>query len=583
MLFIRDIYAVAGWHLLLLVGVTFCSALLEGLTLAALMPLLSRSGVGSGKLSAGIGDILEASLARLGLPASMLGESLLVVGLLVVSAAVFLFQAYLSSRLQTNYIASWQRRLLQSYFEAGYGFFRSARSGELISLATNEPSRISWAYIQVNVIITSVLYIAIQVMIAAFIAPSVAILVVVFSAVLFVLTRGLVKRAHKFGRNLTAANADFQADVGELISGSKLVKATATERRAIDRLQGAIERIRYPSFATTFDVQIVRAIFEYTSGLFIVVIIAAGPAWLSVDPAAILVVIAMFVRLFPKVSALRQSLQSISSALPSFGAMTDMLEAARRERDTGAKSVPVNWTANGPAAVGLSNVSVEEGEQTILFQVNLEIKAGTFVAVVGPTGAGKTTLLDCILGLRRPSSGRALLDGYLLDELPSAVWRKGIGYLGQDPVLFNASVADNMRWIMPMSTDDELRAAFKKASADFVERLPDGIQTRVGDHGSHLSGGERQRLALARALLGNPRLLVLDEATSALDVATEESVVASIRSLKGEVTIIAITHRPALLSAADFILEMENGSVKSFAPAGQAGSSGTDPEAVRIL
>lgn len=159
------------------------------------------------------------------------------------------------------------------------------------------------------------------------------------------------------------------------------------------------------------------------------------------------------------------------------------------------------------------------------------------------------------------------IDGHSLNDLPASVWRKGIGYLGQDPVLFNASIADNLRWIVPKTTDGELRAALGRASAGFVDRLPAGIETVVGDHGSRLSGGERQRLALARALLGNPRLLVLDEATSALDAATEESVVGSIRTLKGEMTIVAITHRPALVDAADFVLEMRDGRVVSFAHA----------------
>jgi ATP-binding cassette, subfamily C, bacterial len=183
------------------------------------------------------------------------------------------------------------------------------------------------------------------------------------------------------------------------------------------------------------------------------------------------------------------------------------------------------------------------------------------VAVVGPTGAGKTTLLDCILGLRSASSGTVAIDGFPLEAISAPIWRKRIGYLGQDPILFNASIADNMRWIRPETTNDELYAALKSASAVFVQSLPERLETRVGDHGSRLSGGERQRIALARALLGNPRLLVLDEATSALDASTEELVVASIRALQSSMTIVAITHRPALVNAADIVIKMENGSI----------------------
>jgi ATP-binding cassette subfamily C protein len=138
-------------------------------------------------------------------------------------------------------------------------------------------------------------------------------------------------------------------------------------------------------------------------------------------------------------------------------------------------------------------------------------------------------------------------------------WRRSVGYLGQDPLLFHASIGDNLRWTRPGTTDSEIADALNLASAQFVDHLRDGLSTIVGDAGSRLSGGERQRLALARALLGAPRLLVLDEATSALDAATEASIVETIRTLKGRMTIVAITHRPALASIADKIFEIRDG------------------------
>jgi ATP-binding cassette subfamily C protein len=215
-----------------------------------------------------------------------------------------------------------------------------------------------------------------------------------------------------------------------------------------------------------------------------------------------------------------------------------------------------------PASIVLDDVSVALGSRPLLTGINVEIPAGAFVAITGHTGAGKTTLLDCILGLRRPTSGRVEIDGYALDQLPTSVWRRGIGYLGQDPVLFNASIGENLRWIRPSTTDDEIRVALKAAAAEFVERLPGGLGTVVGDHGSRLSGGERQRIALARALLGAPRLLVLDEATSSLDAETEEIVTRALVRLKGQITIVAISHRPALVREADFVIHLSNGSAE---------------------
>jgi ATP-binding cassette subfamily C protein len=217
----------------------------------------------------------------------------------------------------------------------------------------------------------------------------------------------------------------------------------------------------------------------------------------------------------------------------------------------------------GPASIELDHVSVAIGGRTILDQASLSIAAGEFVTLTGPTGSGKTTLLDCMLGLRRIESGTVLIDGERLDSLAVADWRRGVGYLGQDPMLFHASIEDNLKWIRPGTTDEAIERALRLASADFVYRLPEGLKTTVGDAGSRLSGGERQRIALARALLGQPRLLVLDEATSALDAATEASVVDTISKLKGTLTIVSITHRPALVAVADRTIEVNNGRVVS--------------------
>ena len=564
---IRDAYAVAGWRLPLLVVVTFASALLEGATIAALLPLLAKSAGEQGGASDAVSRFLEGLLAFLGLPSTTGGVAVLIGVLILFSAVVFLYQAYLSSRLQTNYVASWQHRLFSAFFTADYSFFRSRRAGDLIASAVTEPQRLGGAFYQANLIVTSILYIVVQVVIALLIAPVVVALLVGVGCLLFVVTRGLVRRALAHGREMTAVNADFQADAGELMAGAKFVKATSTEVRAVSRLGAAIERLRQLTFANSFDVQIVRAVFEYASGLLVVALLASGPALFAIDVGTILVIVAMFVRLFPKVTGLRQCLQSIGLALPAFDAVVEKLAEAGAAREPGGLVAPTGWQDHGAASIALAHVSVELNARAILSDVSLQIPAGAFVVINGPTGAGKTTLLDCILGLRRPTQGSVTVDGHSLNDLPASVWRKGIGYLGQDPVLFNASIADNLRWIMPKTADSELHAALGRASAGFVDRLPAGIETVVGDHGSRLSGGERQRLALARALLGNPRLLVLDEATSALDAATEESVVSSIRSLKGEITIIAITHRPALVDAADFVLEMQDGRVVSFARA----------------
>lgn len=554
-----------GWKLPLLFAVTFASAVLEGVTLAALLPLLSTLGSQAGQAATDrVSSIFNALFALVGQPPTPAGIGALVALLILASACVYMLQAFITSRLHAAYIASWQRRLLTAFLEADYSFFRHRRASDLIAAVTTESVRLGLGFIQANIIVTSVLFIAIQAAIAFFVAPLVVGLLVILAGLLFLMTRPLAARARDIGRETTELNADLLADSNEFLSGAKFVKATSTETRAITRLSTVVYHLQRVTFKNSFDGHLVRAAFEYPGGLAMVALIVAAPTLLGVDVGVILVVVAMFVRLFPRITGLRQSMQILGVCLPALGTTAKLIQEAKNQTESIDCKEPAGWKHDGPARIDLENVSVVAEGSTILKDVTLAIPPGSFVAITGTTGSGKTTLLDCILGLRKPTTGRIFIDGISLNELPGKTWRNGIGYLGQDPVLFNSSIADNLRWIRPETTDDEIYSALKSAAAEFVKEIPLGLNTTVGDHGGRLSGGERQRIALARALIGNPRVLVLDEATSALDAETEESVTKALAAMKGRITILAITHRPALVREADFVIHLEGGLLQDF-------------------
>jgi ATP-binding cassette subfamily C protein len=555
----RDVYRVTGNRLPFLVWLTFFNALLDGAALAALLPLLKAVGGTPGAGDDRVTEAVNAVLGIVGLPSTAASIAGFAVALMLVGVIVFLAQAYYGAKLQTEYVAAWQRRLFKAYFGSEFGFFRERRSGDLISAAITEPVRLGGAFYQANLILSSVLFIGVQIAVALVIAPLVVAVLFAAGTALFVVSVGLVRRGLLIGEEMTVVNADLQSDAGELVQGAKFVKATATEERAIDRLSRTIMRLRDLTFANAFDVQIVRAIFEYASGLVVIVLLVAGPAILKIDVGTVIVVVAMFIRLFPKVTGLRQCQQSISLVLPAFDAVSSMAAEAEHRAEPQLTARPSILPVHGPAAIEFKRLSVVIGERMILHSIDLSIAAGEFVVLMGPTGAGKTTLLDCLLGLRSFASGRVEIDGHDLATVAASEWRRGIGYLGQDPMLFHATIEENLRWVRPELSEQAIKEALHLAAAEFVYRLPDGLKTIVGDAGSRLSGGERQRIALARALLGEPRLLVLDEATSALDAATEASVVETIAALKGRMTIVSITHRPALVAVADRVVELQDG------------------------
>ncbi len=205
------------------------------------------------------------------------------------------------------------------------------------------------------------------------------------------------------------------------------------------------------------------------------------------------------------------------------------------------------------------NVSFSYGDKPVLKDVFLTVPAGGFIALTGPSGAGKTTIADLIIGLFRPQSGQVLVDEIPVSDLASKEWRSLIGYAPQETIMFHDTVFANVTLGDPnLSRADAEEALRAAGSWDFVSSLPGGMDWVVGERGARLSGGQRQRIAIARSLVRRPKLLILDEATTALDPQTEAAVCETLKQLRGTVTIIAISHQPALVNAADEVYHLEN-------------------------
>jgi len=281
---------------------------------------------------------------------------------------------------------------------------------------------------------------------------------------------------------------------------------------------------------------------------------------LRFEASALLLLLFLFARVVPRLATLQHNLHFLASFMPSVQTVGD-LEArceanaepafdftrSLRLRDTLAfESVQFRYSENGPA---------------ILSNFDLRIDAGTTVALVGSSGAGKTTAADLMMGLLIPQSGRILVDGVPVTRELMGPWRQSVSYVAQDTFLFHDSIRANLRWAVPDATDEAMQTALSLAAADFVWALPDGLDTIVGDRGVRFSGGERQRIALARALLRQPSLLILDEATSALDGENETRILEAIRRLHGALSIVIITHRLAAVAGADVIHVLEAGSL----------------------
>jgi ABC-type multidrug transport system fused ATPase/permease subunit len=213
--------------------------------------------------------------------------------------------------------------------------------------------------------------------------------------------------------------------------------------------------------------------------------------------------------------------------------------------------------------IRLSNVSFQYANRAYLFEnLNLVIQRKKMTALVGESGSGKSTIVDLIIGMQVPNSGSVILNDKSFEVWNKNSFRLKIGYVPQEPILFHTSIRENLLWSFDGASEKEIWLACDAANAsDFIRKLPEGLETIVGDRGVRLSGGQRQRISLARALIRNPELLILDEATSSLDSESEALIQSSINNLKNKTTILVIAHRLSTIAKADLIYVLKNGSI----------------------
>jgi len=285
-----------------------------------------------------------------------------------------------------------------------------------------------------------------------------------------------------------------------------------------------------------------------------------------------IVMLFMLARVVSYLSKGQKAYQQVVMRESAYWSMVQAIDAARQEREPQGGDRSVQF-AN---SLRFEAVSYAHGEaRTILRGQSLDIPARGLTLLIGPSGAGKTTLLDLVVGLRQPDAGRILVDDVPLAELNLRQWRRQIGYVPQESVMVDESVAHNLA-LGESIPEEQIRAALAAANAlEFVDAMPDGLATRVGEGGSRLSGGQRQRLAIARALIHQPRLLILDEATSNLDPEAQEAIVDTVARLKDRMAILAVAHQERLVAVADRVYRLADGEVESLSVAqGRAATAG---------
>ena len=537
------------------------SALCEAAALVLFVPMLSALG-GSPMRSGDHAGRLAHLLAACGVPTALGPLLVLFVVLAVVRASVNYARDLAQFDLQHGIVDTMRRRAWAALVRCNWRTLARMRRGESANLLLGEVELVGRGIEQLLVAVSTLVTLVGLGLAALVIAPAIAIGAIVAGAAALAGYRRMQRRTMQLGVRVGGAARSVHEEFDEGLSALRVIKSFGAEDRAIaagNEAVGAWRAIQIEFFRTVGSGGI--AIQGGGAAVLALLVWLAVTRW-GAGTELILPLVALSLRALPLLPVLHHCWQGWVYARPAItrsAALIEAAEAAREPDPSPAPPLPVL------RAIALRDVGVEyQGrDRAAIAGIDLVLPVNTITALIGPSGAGKSTIADVLGGLLAPDRGHLVVDDAVLEGQALRDWRRQVAYVQQDPWLFPGSIRENLRWAAPDADESKLRAALGLAAAGFVEALPEGIDTRVGDNGRALSGGERQRIVLARALLREPQLLILDEATSALDAASESAIAEAVAALRARMAILVIGHRGRLTAIAERTIRIEEGRIVS--------------------
>ncbi|MDP4083163.1 MAG: ABC transporter ATP-binding protein [Bacillota bacterium] len=575
--FIKRLYSYSGKILYFnLLGIAIVS-FLDGIGIFLLIPMLSYSGI----IDLKVGNSKFSSLYHF---TNNYPKIIVLCTILLFYIALIIIQNLLQRNLQIRNVKithGFIRLLrLETYdllLKVRWSFYTRERKADLINVMTMELSRVCGGIIQFLQFLTSLVFTIIQIILAFYLSIKLTTFVLFSGFVLAFFSRRFIKRSKSLGEKTSLIAQEYLAGITDQLNGIKEIKSNTLEEFQLNWLNGLTrgmveEQIEYMDLKTSS-----QTTYKIVSANLIAIFVFIFITFFKSQQTDFLIVFLIFSRLWPRFTDIQSSLEQIATTIPAFKALTELQRRCRKEPELTegylkGKVIPLCLKNKIECQNVYFRYNPKE-EKYALQNIDLDIPINCMTAIVGPSGAGKSTLIDILMGLNIPEKGNVLIDGIPLSSDNLLQLRNSVSYVPQDPFLFNASIRENLLMISPNSNDQQIWDALEfSAAAEFVCKLPQGLDTLIGDRGIRLSGGERQRLVLARAILKKPAILVLDEATSALDTGNEAKIQSALERLKGTMTIIVIAHRLSTIRKADHVVVLDQGEIIQEGPFDQLAS-----------
>ena len=510
---------------------------------------------------------LDESLGRLTVDMGALKVYLVIMTVtFVISSILSYFQGVLAARLSQSTVRAMRNDLFRKISRLPIRYTDTHRHGDIMSRMTNDVENVSNAVSQsITSLVSCVLTLVGALAMMLYYSPIMTLIAAVTIPLSISISSGLAKFMRKYFVRRQRLLGQLNGQVEETVTSYKTVVAYGKEGESVEKFGEISEGLRTCSISARVWGSIMGPIMNFIGNLQYVLIAAIG-GWMvisgkgGISIGSIQAMLQYSKKFTRPINMIANQYSSILTALAGAERIFEIMDSAD-EIDEGTREVEIAEIAGNVEfrAIDFGYVPNEP----VLKGLNISVKAGQKIAIVGATGSGKTTVVNLLTRFYEPDGGEITVDGINIAEMPKSTLRRAIAIVLQDTVLFQDTIRNNIKYGHPEATDDEMRAAAKTAMADvFIERLPDGYDTVLAEAGSNLSQGQRQLLAIARAVLADPKILILDEATSNVDTRTEMHIQKAMVNLMKNRTSLIIAHRLSTIRDADMIVVIRGGKVE---------------------